>query len=195
LNRIAKIPIAILVAAIILAMTFPMARASAGQSTPSVVVKQEVADNPSDHTAPVQPILYSHKEHLALHTKCANCHTNPAPGNLMTFPATTTCMSCHRTVRTSKPGVQKLATYMTSRQPIPWVRVYRVMPGVTWSHKKHLDAGMKCEMCHGQVADMEVMSEATSVTSMGVCMRCHAQHKVATVCATCHVWPLENPNP
>jgi hypothetical protein len=155
-------------------------------------VKQEVPDNPSEHTPPEQPIPYSHKLHLSIGLQCSTCHTNPAPGNLMTFPATSTCMSCHVSVAKNTPAIQKLASYAKSNQPIPWVRVYQVLPGVNWSHRKHLDAGMKCQMCHGQVAQMERMSEATSVTAMGVCLKCHMEHGAPTVCSTCHSWPPAN---
>jgi hypothetical protein len=182
-------------AAFLLAMMFPMSSASAGQSTNSTAIKQVVPYNPADHTPPAQPLPYSHKIHLAIGLQCASCHTNPAPGNLMTFPAIATCMSCHHAIATKKPAIQKLTSYAKSRQPVPWIRVYRVLPGVTWTHKKHLDAGMKCEMCHGQVSEMETMNEATSVTSMGVCIKCHMQNNAPTVCATCHAWPAENVNP
>jgi hypothetical protein len=155
-------------------------------------VKQEVPDNPADHAPPDQPLPYSHKTHLALGLPCATCHTNPAPGNLMTFPATSVCMSCHISVATNKPAIQKLAEFSKSKQPIPWVRVYKVLPGVTWTHRKHLEAGMKCQMCHGQVAQMDRMSEATSVTTMGVCLNCHQEHGAPTVCSTCHSWPAAN---
>jgi cytochrome c7-like protein len=121
--------------------------------------------------------------------QCTNCHTNPEPGNLMTFPATAKCMGCHRTVATNKPAIQKLATYAKSGETIPWVRVYKVLPGVNWTHRKHLEAGMQCQMCHGQVQEIERMSEVTSVTTMGVCLNCHKEHGAPTVCSTCHSWP------
>lgn len=72
---------------------------------------------------------------------------------------------------------------------MPWVRVYVVTPGVTWTHRKHLDAGVKCETCHGEVSEMDAMSEVTSVTAMGACINCHKAHNSPTVCQTCHVWP------
>src|SRR6202163_3683461 len=117
-------------------------------------MKQIVPANPAEHTPPVQPIPYSHKTHLALGLECKTCHTNPEPGKLMTFPATSTCMSCHATVAKSKPAIQKLATFAKLNQTIPWVRVYTLTQGVTWTHRKHLEAGLKCEACHGQVAEM-----------------------------------------
>ena len=164
----------------------PVATSNVKQEVPDI---PEVPDNPMEHAPPVQPIPYSHKTHLALGLPCATCHTNPAPGILMAFPPTTTCMSCHISIAKDKPAIQKLASFSKSRQPIPWVRVYNVLPGVTWTHRKHLDAGIKCEMCHGQVARMEKMSEATSVTTMAVCLNCHKAHDAPTVCQTCHQWP------
>jgi cytochrome c3-like protein len=151
--------------------------------------RQDVPDNLAEHAPPVQPIPYSHKTHLVLGLECQTCHTNPEPGNLMTFPATSTCMSCHASVAKSKPAIQKLASFAKSNQAIPWVRVYAITPGVNWTHRKHIEAGVKCETCHGQVAEMSAMSQATSVTSMGVCINCHKLHNAPAACQTCHVWP------
>src|SRR6266851_2618360 len=89
-----------------------------------------VPNNPVVPAPPVQPIPYSHKTHLSLDLQCQTCHTNPEPGALMTFPATTTCMNCHETVATMKPAIVKLAQFAKSQQPIPWVRVHSLMPGV-----------------------------------------------------------------
>jgi len=98
-------------------------------------------------------------------------------------------MGCHNSVAKDKPAIAKLAGLAQSGQPIPWVRVYQVTPGVTWTHRKHLQAGMQCVMCHGQVAELDTMAETTSVTSMGSCIACHAAHKAGTTCQTCHAWP------
>src|SRR5579883_225916 len=145
-----------------------------------------VPDNPSPHPAPEQPIPYSHKQHLAFSLPCKRCHTNPGPGNLMTFPATSVCMQCHASIAKDKTSIQKLASYAASNQPIPWVRVYKVLPGVAWSHRPHLDAGVKCETCHGEVAEMATMSEVTSVTTMYSCLHCHEMNHAKSSCDTCH---------
>jgi len=165
--------------------------AKAQQSAATANATKEVPDNPAEHSPPAQPVPYSHKTHLALGLECAFCHANPEPGKLMTFPPTSTCMSCHDTVATKKPSIQKLASLAKSEQPISWVRVYAVTVGVNWTHRKHLEVGIKCETCHGQVADMTVMSQATSVTSMGVCINCHKLRNAPTVCQTCHSWPAD----
>lgn len=168
------------------ALLFPGLAAKAQQSAGAA---KDVPDNPAEHPAPAQPISYSHKTHLALGLDCTGCHANPEPGNLMTFPAASKCMSCHADVATKKPSIQKLAGVAKSGQPIAWVRVYAVTPGVSWTHRKHVAAGIKCETCHGQVAEMAAMSQATSVTSMGVCISCHKLHDAPIVCQTCHAWP------
>lgn len=145
-----------------------------------------VAGNPSEHPAPAQPIPYNHKKHLALGLNCKDCHANPEPGKLMAFPVTDKCMLCHRTVLKEKPTIQKLAEYAHSKQAIPWVRVYTVLPGVAWSHRPHLEAGVACETCHGQVRELEQMSELTSATTMYVCLNCHTVNHVKSACDTCH---------
>jgi ABC-type nitrate/sulfonate/bicarbonate transport system substrate-binding protein len=148
-----------------------------------------VPANPAPHPAPEQPLPYSHKTHVGLGLACRLCHVNPAPGKEMTFPATSTCMNCHAKVVTDRPAIKKLAQYARSKQPIPWVRVYKVLPGVTWTHRKHLQAGVQCESCHGNVGDLQAMSETTAVTAMASCISCHQARGVSAACAVCHAWP------
>src|SRR6266478_264725 len=115
--------IALFVASSMLApLLFFSLQLTAQQAAPPLA-KQMVPNNPAEHPAPEQPIPYSHKQHLAFSLECKNCHTNPEPGKLMTFPETSTCMQCHATIAKDKPAIQKLATYASSKEPIPWVRV------------------------------------------------------------------------
>ena len=166
-------------------LLFLALRLSAQQAAPPAA-KQMVPNNPSEHPAPEQPIPYSHKKHLVVGLECKNCHTNPEPGKLMTFPATSKCMECHVTIAKDKPSIQKLASFAKSQQAIPWVRVYNVLPGVAWTHRAHVAAGVKCETCHGPVRQMEAMSEVTSVITMYSCLSCHEMNHAKTSCDTCH---------
>ncbi len=161
----------------------------AGQTAEAASGKAEVPNNPAEHVPPVQPIPYSHKTHLALGLTCQGCHKNPDPGVLMTYPSTSICMGCHKSIAKNKPAIQKLASYAKTDKPVPWVRVYAVLPGVNWTHRKHVAAGLQCEACHGPVRELEAMSEITSVTTMSVCLNCHNAHNAPTVCQTCHDWP------
>jgi ABC-type nitrate/sulfonate/bicarbonate transport system substrate-binding protein len=159
-----------------------------GQSLAPAAVQANLAPHP----APEQPLPFSHKTHLGMALPCQLCHINPAPGTQMTFPATATCMTCHATLVTDRPAIKKLAAYADSKQTIPWVRVYQVLPGVTWTHRKHLQAGVPCESCHGAVADLDAMAQTTAVTAMASCISCHQARNVNAACSVCHAWPKDD---
>jgi len=108
----------------------------------------------------------------------------------MTFPATATCMNCHATMVTDRPAIKKLATTRIETAD-SWVRVYKVLPGVTWTHRKHLQAGVQCETCHGGSGDLDAMSETTAVTGMATCISCHQARGVSAACTVCHAWPAK----
>ena len=169
-----------------IAFFFLAASLAAQSAAAEHAAEQMVPNNPSEHAPPVQPLPYSHKKHLSLGFDCMDCHTNPGPGKLMTFPETGKCMLCHDTVAKNKPPIQKLAEFAKTKRAVPWVRVYTVLPGVAWSHRTHLEAGAKCETCHGKVREMEAMSEVTSVTTMYSCLHCHEMNQAKTACDTCH---------
>jgi hypothetical protein len=95
-------------------------------------------------------------------------------------------MECHANIAKDSPSIQKLAEFARSNQVIPWVRMYVVSSWVYWNHRSHLDAKMTCEMCHGQVAEMEVMTKVSNVTTMAGCIDCHRKNDTSTGCRYCH---------
>lgn len=151
----------------------------------------EVLDNIAPHPAPSQPLPYSHKTHVALGLTCDTCHTNPEPKAQMSFPAASTCMTCHLAVAAGQPSIMRLKAYADSGEAIPWTRVYTLLPGVIWSHAPHRAAGVRCDTCHGDVGALEQMSMTTAVTAMASCIGCHESRDAPTGCATCHAWPQE----
>ncbi len=150
-----------------------------------------VPDNIAAHTAPVQPLPFSHKSHMMLGLACQTCHSNPDPGSMMTFPATQTCMSCHFAVASDKNAIVRLQAFAESGQMIPWVRVYEITPGVNWSHRTHLDSGAQCETCHGDISQAEAVSETTAILAMATCISCHQARGAVADCVTCHAWPTD----
>jgi hypothetical protein len=136
--------------------------------------------------APVQPIAYSHKKHIALGLECRTCHVNPEPGRLMTFPPASLCMTCHQGVAADRPEIQKLAASAKSGKPIPWVRVYKLADYVFWNHKTHLRPDITCADCHGPVPERDVLTQETNIVTMAGCMACHDKRQVLTDCSDCH---------
>lgn len=161
------------------------AQQTSGKGSPAV------SDNIAPHPAPVQPLPFSHKTHLTAGLPCQNCHMNAGTGEQMGFPTTDTCMMCHRAIATDKPAIKQLSEYAATGQPIPWVRVYAIAPGITWSHRVHLDADMQCATCHGDVRQADVIAETKSTRAMATCISCHQAHDAAAECVTCHAWPTD----
>jgi hypothetical protein len=141
---------------------------------------------PAAPAGPEQPIPYSHKRHLALGLECRQCHVNPDGGELMTYPATAFCMTCHQAVAIDRPAIQKLASFHAAATPVPWVRVYDTPDYVYWSHGAHLRAGVACVECHGPVPERDVIAQETDVVTMLGCRRCHDKRQVFTDCGDCH---------
>jgi len=122
---------------------------------------------------------------------CQACHVNPDPGIQMTFPDTAICMTCHSVIARDRPAIETLHAYAASGQPIPWVRVYAIANGVTWSHRVHLDVGTECETCHGDIRQAESVAETRAVRAMATCISCHEAHAAPADCVSCHAWPTD----
>jgi hypothetical protein len=135
--------------------------------------------------APVQPIPYSHRQHLALGLKCRDCHTMPDPGEMMGIPEAPRCMTCHRSIKKDSAAIQKLAAFAREDRPVPWVRVYQIPSYVAFGHKAHLDAGATCEACHGPVAERDRLAREIDMSMTG-CMNCHRVNKASLACTYCH---------
>ena len=141
----------------------------------------------SEAEGPGQPIAFSHKHHAGtLQLPCTLCHTNPDPGEMMTFPATATCMTCHTGIKADSPQIQALAAHDAAKTAVPWVRVYQIASYVNFSHRMHLKAEATCADCHGQVPARERMFREGDIT-MGACMNCHQQKGASIDCNVCHV--------
>ncbi len=137
---------------------------------------------------PTQPIKYSHKTHAGtLGIDCKFCHYYAEKSKYAGVPAVDVCMGCHRYVATvmQNPEVQKLFKYYEEKKNIPWVRVHDLPEFVRFSHRIHLNAGVDCISCHGDVAQMET-AQRVSPLSMDWCLQCHKQQKASTECHVCH---------
>lgn len=136
--------------------------------------------------SPEQPINFPHPVHVqGAGMNCLYCHNtatkSPDPG----LPAVETCMGCHQIVATQSPEIQKLAQYYSDSLPVPWNRIHRVPKYVQFPHQRHVNGGVTCQTCHGQVQEMPRVFQYSSL-NMGWCVNCHVENQVRYDCATCH---------
>lgn len=88
-----------------------------------------------------------------------------------------------------KPDPNKTPT------PIEWVKIHNLPDFAYFDHRAHVNAGVECQKCHGNVETMEVVRQ-TETLAMGWCVNCHRDVNETGVhgkavqaslnCTTCH---------
>lgn len=125
--------------------------------------------------AKVQPIQFSHKHHagqLGIH--CAYCHSSVEVSSFAGIPPTHTCMSCHSQVWINSPTLEPVRESYRSGQSIEWVRVHDLPDFVYFNHSIHINKGIGCASCHGQVDQMTQIYKAETL-QMQWCLDCHRE--------------------
>ena len=132
-----------------------------------------------------QPLPFSHRRHAQAGLECAVCHSPVGAGEKLQIPGVAECLSCHRSIATDKPAIQKLAQLEKDHQPLVWTRVYQLPSFVFFSHQKHLDAKVECAVCHGPVKERDSLWQEKEI-SMVACVDCHKLRKASLSCDHCH---------
>ena len=70
------------------------------------------------------------------------------------------------------PRLSLVRESAASGQPIPWVQIHRVPDCVYFNHSVHVNRGVSCVECHGQINQMEEVYHAREL-SMSFCLTCH----------------------
>jgi hypothetical protein len=123
--------------------------------------------------APAQPIPFSHQLHAGqMQIQCLYCHSGAARSRVAGVPAADTCMNCHKVTKVDSPDIKRLTAAWQSGEPIVWQRIHRLPQHVFFDHRPHVAAGIACQTCHGQVQDMERVSQQMSMR-MSNCLGCH----------------------
>lgn len=122
---------------------------------------------------PVQPIPYAHSLHAGvLKIPCLYCHSGASQSRHAGIPAVEKCMNCHRVTKTDSPAIRKLASVYASGEPLRWQRIHNMPDYVFFDHRPHVAAGILCQTCHGEIQNMEIVSQTMSMR-MGNCLGCH----------------------
>lgn len=131
--------------------------------------------SPQSFASPVlaQPVAFSHQQHVGtLGIECRYCHTTVDSAPFAGMPSTQICMNCHSEVLTSSDKLAPVRDSSANGKPLVWTRVYRLPDFVFFDHSAHVNKGVSCAACHGQVDQMPVIVQAKSL-QMNWCMDCH----------------------
>jgi hypothetical protein len=120
-----------------------------------------------------QVVPFSHAHHVgALGIDCRYCHTSVETSAFAGLPATEVCMTCHSQIWTNAAMLAPVRKSFASGQPLAWNRVNSVGDFVYFNHAIHVNKGVACVTCHGQVDRMPLMQRENPM-QMEWCLGCH----------------------
>jgi hypothetical protein len=146
------------------------------------------------YTAPPESLVFDHSVHVQVAgLDCAFCHrtadTAASPG----LPDVQQCMFCHAVVDKVAPERAKYAQDLAQlraawaqQQPINWVKNHRMPDHVKFVHAPHIQAGVACATCHGDVGNTTGSLTQVRALNMGDCVSCHRDRGALTECIACH---------
>ncbi len=120
-----------------------------------------------------QPVPFSHEHHVAaIGIDCRYCHTSVENSNYAGIPPTKTCMNCHSQIWTSAAILEPVRESFRSGKSLVWTRVNDLPDFVYFNHSIHINKGVGCNTCHGEVDRMPLMYNNASLR-MEWCLDCH----------------------
>ena len=125
--------------------------------------------------ARVQPVPFSHKHHVGgLGIDCRYCHASVEDSSFAGIPPTKTCMNCHSQVWADSAVLEPVRKSFRENRSIEWVRVNSLPDYVYFDHSIHVNKGVGCVTCHGQVDEMPLTWRENTL-HMEWCLGCHRQ--------------------
>jgi hypothetical protein len=125
-------------------------------------------------TTPIeQAVPFSHKHHVyGLGLDCRYCHTAVEKSAFAGMPPTETCMTCHSQIWKDAPMLAPVRESFASHEPLRWNRVNDTPDFVFFNHSVHVNHGVGCATCHGQLDQMPLTWQSHSLY-MKWCLDCH----------------------
>ncbi len=158
----------------------------------AAVIGAAAAGAPSNVIFPTQrePIVFSHRAHLALGATCEECHA-AAPTSRsavdVLMPAEAVCRTCHAIDRATQVGCE--TCHVGFEKDVPPARLYVPTPNLKFSHEAHVSRGQACTSCHGALTDVDLAGRE-ALPEMASCFTCHDDATAPSACATCHLTDL-----
>lgn len=122
---------------------------------------------------PLQPVAFSHSIHAdQLGLDCRYCHNAVDKSWYSNIPAASTCMNCHNQVLANDSRLALVRESYSTGKSIPWVQIHKMPDFVYFNHSVHVNRGISCVHCHGQVNQMDEVKQTKSF-SMTFCLDCH----------------------
>jgi len=120
-----------------------------------------------------QPIQYSHLHHVGDDgIDCRYCHTTVESAATAGMPSTEICMNCHSQLWGNATATEPIRVSWNTGKPINWTRVYDMPDFVYFNHSAHVNNGVGCATCHGNMDGMNLTWKAQPM-SMETCIECH----------------------
>jgi hypothetical protein len=133
---------------------------------------------------PIQPVAFPHSVHSTqLGIDCRYCHNGVEKSWYSNIPATAVCLNCHNQALKDDDRLALVRESAASGKPIPWVQIHKLPDYAYFNHAVHVNRGVSCVECHGQINQMEEVYHAKPL-SMAFCLDCHRDPAL-------HVRPLD----
>lgn len=120
-----------------------------------------------------QPVPFSHLHHVGqLGIDCRYCHTAVEHSSAAGIPPTKTCMNCHQQMWVGSDMLAPVRESYQKDEPLQWNKVHNVPHYAYFNHSIHVNKGVGCVSCHGQVDEMPLTFQ-TKTLLMEWCLKCH----------------------
>lgn len=122
---------------------------------------------------PAQPVAFSHAIHVEqVGMDCRYCHDDVEKSWYSNIPSSALCMNCHNQVLKDDPKLALVRESAATGTPISWVQIHKLPDYAYFNHSVHVNRGVSCVHCHGQINQMDVVEHAKPF-SMAFCLECH----------------------
>jgi hypothetical protein len=155
-----------------------------------IFIRMPYASGRSD--AVEQPIAFDHRHHVRDDgIDCVYCHDTVETEASAGMPPTERCMGCHSQIWRESPKLEPLRASWRTKTPLRWRRINAVPAYVYFHHGVHVQRGIACDACHGDVSGMPRVVRVRDL-SMSFCLDCHRREQGSraitrlTTCSACH---------